>query len=108
MKADDYYESFRKQCSCGVSVYDLESLFDALGEYAPEGFYFGAHPGDGCDYGYWLSEEFTAEFDGLKVQDLSEVPTGYAGEVLVVNDHGNTSLYSYHRNHSYTVLWEIV
>jgi hypothetical protein len=71
----------------------LEQLFDALDCYAGPYFYFGAHPGDGADYGYWLSEGFEDEFDGLKVSDLSEVPAKYRGEVLVINDHGNMSLY---------------
>lgn len=31
----------------------LDSLFDTLDLYAPDGYYFGAHPGDGSDYGYW-------------------------------------------------------
>lgn len=36
--------------------YFLECLFDALDMFSPDGFYFGAHPGDGSEYGWWQSE----------------------------------------------------
>lgn len=30
-----------------------ETLFDVLGMYAPEGYYFGATEGNASDFGYW-------------------------------------------------------
>ena len=35
------------------ACYLLEMLFDILDYYAPEGYYFGVHAGDGSDFGYW-------------------------------------------------------
>lgn len=35
----------------------LSELFDVLNDYAPEGYYFGAHPGNGSDFGFWEVEE---------------------------------------------------
>ena len=94
-----YYDS---ECAS----WDLESLSDALGEYAGPYFYFGAHPGDGADYGFWLNEDWQENFAsvnawsagceddrGLAVKDLSEIPAQYRGEVAHVNDHGNVTLY---------------
>jgi hypothetical protein len=35
----------------------LDVLFDYLNNCAPEGRYFGAHIGDGSDFGFWESED---------------------------------------------------
>jgi hypothetical protein len=102
--------------------YDLnERLFDALECYAGPYFYFGAHPGDGSDYGYWLSEDWDEEFQtldhnvigpaampfSLKVDDLCEVPAWFHGEVAHVNDHGNVTLYS-KSDRKFTEIWSVV
>jgi hypothetical protein len=35
-----------------------ESLFDALNDVAPDGYFFGSSMGDGSSYGFWKMEEF--------------------------------------------------
>jgi hypothetical protein len=50
MAIDGYYTSDQSDT-------DIEWLFDSLNSLAPEGFYFGAHHGDGADFGFWPSEE---------------------------------------------------
>lgn len=32
-------------------------IMDRLDKYAPDGMYFGAHPGDGSDFGWWTVDE---------------------------------------------------
>ena len=99
-KTEKYYNS-------EDSDYDLESLQNMLSEHAQPYFYFGSHPGDGADYGFWLPEFFEDDFDGLKVDDTSEIPAGYIGEVLHVNDHGNMTLY-WKSARKLTEIWAIV
>nr|DAE30325.1 MAG TPA: hypothetical protein [virus sp. ct5rm7] len=45
----------------------LESLFDILDIYSPEGYYFGTHPGDGSDYGYWAKVREEKQSDKSKM-----------------------------------------
>jgi hypothetical protein len=89
----------------------LDELLDELSQlaeqYAPAYAYVGAHPGDGADFGVWISESLEADFDGLKVSDTSEIPAEYTGEVLYVNDHGNCTLYAVSRGRMREV-WSVV
>ena len=85
----------------------LDDLFTALEEYAPPYGYFGSHPGDGADFGFWLSDDALAESDALRVSDTNEVPADYTGEVLHTNDHGNLTLYAADRG-TLTEVWALV
>lgn len=86
VNAQAYYES-------EDSDYDLSSLFDMLQEHALPYMYFGSHVGDDADYGFWINEDLEYDFDGLKIEDLNDIPSGYIGKVLHINDHGNMTLY---------------
>ena len=46
------FESFLEK----AEEYLNEYLWDYMNQIAPDGFYFGAHPGDGSDYGFWELE----------------------------------------------------
>jgi len=97
---NDYFQS-------DDADFDLEELFDILNNHSLPYFYFGAHPGDGADYGWWLPEGWEDSFGGIKVNDTADVPKGYSGEVLHVNDHGNCTLYTASRGRLRQV-WAVV
>ena len=40
-----------------ASYFLNNTLFDTLDLYAPEGYYFGAHIGNGSDFVYWKHDE---------------------------------------------------
>jgi len=84
----------------------LSDLFDLLDRYTPDYCYFGAHPGDGADYGVWIVEDllqdtrqggydgcvFRADTPPYPVGALADLPFDYS-HWLHVNDHGNCTLY---------------
>ena len=48
----------RREDECeALEVILEEDLVYLLDNLAPEGYYFGAHPGDGADFGFWETEE---------------------------------------------------
>ena len=72
----------------------VNELIDYLNELAPPYCYFGAHPGDGSDFGFWPDFDAMECEDLPRVEDASELPDGYTGEWLHVNDHGNVTLFT--------------
>lgn len=86
-----------------------EDLWNALDSFSPSCCYFGSTEGDGSDYGFWVCNDLESVFDGLKVSDLNEIPKDYSGEILFVNDHGNTTLYlKYRTSKKLHEIWSIV
>ena len=71
----------------------LDSLFDRLDELAPDYCYFGAHEGDGSDYGFWVGwgalDDAVHEGDVIKIDDWSQAIE--AGTYLHVNERGNVT-----------------
>lgn len=72
-----------------------ETLPDALCEFALPYFYFGTHPGDGSDFGYWPSDiEDIKDQVGFVSSVEQEYPADdFTGEWLHVNERGNCTLY---------------
>lgn len=50
---EDWPEGFDDDTASEI----ISDMMDALNDVAPEGTYFGAHPGDGSDFGFWNLEE---------------------------------------------------
>jgi len=77
-------------------VHDLvEALIEELSERAPAHVYFGAHEGDGAEFGFWPDLDFI----GCTTEIVSEGPNGASDMVdidcqihISVNDHGNTTV----------------
>ena len=72
----------------------INELIDFLSALAPPYCYFGAHPGNGSDFGFWPDFDAIEEEDLPRVEDASELPDDFVGEWLLVNNHGNATLYT--------------
>lgn len=93
-QVDAYVES--EDCA-----WDLEALVDALNDLSPAYCYFGAHEGDGSDFGFWPC------FDSL--EELPTLESGIehgpqADDYKEVNCHGNLTVFS----STGEMIWDIV
>jgi hypothetical protein len=99
---DDWNPGALVEKACEI----VNELTDALNECSPPFVYFGAHEGDGADFGFWIA--FEALDEERQYGDATENPEEtYLPEsnVLVhVNDHGNVTCLDMERN----VLWSCV
>lgn len=89
----------------------VDELMVALNSLAMPYCYFGTHHGDGADFGFWVDWDQLNE-DQLngelrKVSDLADLPKGFTGMALLVNDHGNATLYNVARGRAREV-WSVV
>lgn len=102
----------------------LGEIQDALEAFAPPYCYFGAHPGDGSDFGYWPMdmEEIKEQVGFCSVKSLRDAerlgidtdpedssfpPEDFTGEWLHINERGNCTLYV-RENGKDREIWSIV
>lgn len=106
----DLIWSARKSIESDLQEY-VNALIDMLSEFAPYYCYFGAHQDDGSDFGFWPDFDAIRDNDVPEFSDLSDIPDDYHGDCLVINDHGNATLYSVEfrdGKQTYRELWAIV
>jgi hypothetical protein len=68
----------------------VNELIDALNDLAPPYCYFGAHEGDGSDFGFWPLMDAIDGLPRIKNEEGETVPDC---DHCYVNDHGNVTVY---------------
>jgi hypothetical protein len=86
--ADEWTEEQQESAAYLIN----ETLFYALNEYAPPHVYFGAHEGDGSDFGFWpIGEPFSDTCETVRISDEDFIDVDCRVHVNI-NDHGNITV----------------
>jgi len=72
-----------------------ERLMNALDELALPYCYFGAHCGDGTDFGFWPMDikDIKGQVGFVSTKEQDYPSDGFVGEWLHINERGNCTLY---------------
>ena len=81
------------------------ALQDALQESCPPFVYFGAHPGDGADFGFWPDMDSLNEaIDQQGERGFDECWLDDGNVIVQVSDHGNVTVMDMNRE----IFWSVV
>ncbi len=89
-----------------------EAFFDRLCELALPYMYFGAHPEDGSDFGFWVDRDMVQtdvregellDWDSLTIDDGNS-----NCHAIEVNDHGNVTLWWLDEEGIRSEVWAVV
>ena len=100
--------------ACHDTIELSQEIEDALNENAPDYTYFGTHQGDGADFGFWVDWDRIQEDQGRELYHTDDSaklasPDNCFRVGLVVNDHGNASLFRWDDdNNEWTEVWSVV
>ena len=87
------------------ATWDMEALTDALQNICPPFVHFGAHEGDGSDFGFWPDMDDIQEIVNIAECDASQgISCPDDGVIVQVSDHGNVTVMDMERN----VIWSVV
>lgn len=88
---------------------DLTDLVEELTLLAPPYCFFGVHPGDGADFGFWVSIDAVER--ARRDEELPsgpQLPDSAEGEFLQISDHGNMELYVADTEGNWVSAWAVV
>lgn len=98
--------------NCGVISELIFETIQALNDFALPYCYFGEHPGDSSDFGFWVMEDIENDFNGIIVEDIEQYlkenkdNSDKPEEILVMIDDAPKAFYQL-KDNIYQMIWSI-